>query len=489
MIKSILYILVSFFGTGVNFWVFSKVFPRKEQSEPIRLLPLICYYVFVMFFASINIVRWTGISFFTMALISAGVAGVYIIIRKYAQKSYALVFVNRAVEYFLMAATAGLFAVDNWYGFISTGAVVIFSVAIPLLLMEFRQCSYWQGAILEMLYLSVLTLLKEIYFVYVSVIDKILWDANTKLHTYGAIIYLLILYAGIIVFVKCFTGKKLLKKLLIEYKKETFLTAIGILILCELVLIFQGQGYNVNSLVGTILVVIGLLIGLLYAIAYSVWKSSETQKNFLNMRNQIMEQQYVELRKAYEQNRCIIHDEKHMINYLTECLSSGEVQKAQEFLGVCSKKRNHDSGKFWTGFPTLDFMLNMKKREMDGLSITFSLETDFERMPLNDADFVMLLGNLFDNAIEAAQQCALPERRIKLILQNANDMFLLHMENTCVREPDKKNGRFLTTKRDEKKHGWGIESVKHIVSKHNGEIFFEFAEDVFCVKIVIKMEQ
>lgn len=49
----------------------------------------------------------------------------------------------------------------------------------------------------------------------------------------------------------------------------------------------------------------------------------------------------------------------------------------------------------------------------------------------------------------------------------------------------KKTLNFYTSKKEKDEHGWGIESVKQIVRKYNGEIDFKYDKDFFEVEIII----
>ena len=67
-------------------------------------------------------------------------------------------------------------------------------------------------------------------------------------------------------------------------------------------------------------------------------------------------------------------------------------------------------------------------------------------------------------------------------------MFFMKIVNTFRNQPKIKNQRFITSKEDKKGHGWGIESVKHIVKKNNGEIFFDCSKEYFEVFVSINIE-
>ena len=66
-------------------------------------------------------------------------------------------------------------------------------------------------------------------------------------------------------------------------------------------------------------------------------------------------------------------------------------------------------------------------------------------------------------------------------------MFFMKVINTFKKQPQIKKQRFLTSKEEKKGHGWGIESVKYIVKKYNGEIIFSCSKEYFEVFISINV--
>ena len=96
-----------------------------------------------------------------------------------------------------------------------------------------------------------------------------------------------------------------------------------------------------------------------------------------------------------------------------------------------------------------------------------------------------MLGNLLDNAIEAAEKCVLSKRKIFLRLCNPNEMFLLCLQNSSTRRPIIIEDRFVTSKEDKHAHGLGVESAKRIVEKYNGNISFQYDDEHFEVDILI----
>ena len=171
--------------------------------------------------------------------------------------------------------------------------------------------------------------------------------------------------------------------------------------------------------------------------------------------------------------------------YLKECLETGKPKEALAFIESSQKSIADRSRSFWTGITTLDFMLNIKKRKMDTVNIEFFLDAKVSEIPMEDADFIVVLGNLLDNAIEAAEQCRKENRKIWMSIQNINEMFLMNLKNTCETEPIEKNNKFVTHKKNADRHGLGVESVRRIMEKYQGEISFEYENGFFEVSIII----
>ena len=217
----------------------------------------------------------------------------------------------------------------------------------------------------------------------------------------------------------------------------------------------------------------------------AIKKKTVKEKYFFTAQKKAMELQYQELRKDYERHRHLVHDEKHILSYLKECILKGNDMEALTFLDDSKERMESGSSSFQTGITTLDFMLNSKKRKMDKLGIQFKLRFQISEIPMEDADFVVVLGNRLDNAIEAVGKCTPENRKIWMSIQDVNDMFFLCVKNTYQTAPRRKKDRFITHKSEIQNHGLGIESVKRIMEKYQGEVYFSYNYKVFEAKCMI----
>ena len=155
-------------------------------------------------------------------------------------------------------------------------------------------------------------------------------------------------------------------------------------------------------------------------------------------------------KEHYREYRCLVHDEKYMINFIEESLKSGDLEEIQQLLCRCKEKFVRKD--YWTGISIVDRVITMEKRKMDELDIDFCLNAEV----------------------------------MDIIVKNVNHTLIFKLRNSNSKLPNRKGKKFLTDKMDTAGHGWGIESVKHIVEKYNGSVHFNYDESFFDVLIIIE---
>lgn len=481
--------VASFLETGIGIWIFSKVFPkRKEYGTKQGIASVILYSLIATIFCS---------QFMPNALITVKICIcivpvlLWIIhIRVCKEKNSNLLQESKCItDVVLFSLVMGINAYNAQIGYISNITTLIGGLFPFIFLYIVYECSVFQAYLWELLYLSHIGILKLAYLTYESQRRGLIWINDSRLNTYGSILFKFAISVFVVLLVKCFAIDRLLKQLLNKRKCFALITGLGILsftfAFMDMRRVGLARSFGVNELTAILAVVVCLVIGLVFAFSYAFAKIEQTEKCILEVRNQAIEQQYQELHNAYEQNRCFVHDQKHMVQFLAECLSMGNIQEAEQFLKNYKNSVLQGSHHSWTGISTLDFIINMKNRRMKELGIKFELVASIDEIAIDNADFVVLMGNLFDNAIEASEKCVEESRNIKLTLRTVNRMFLIQMENSNAEIPQKKSNQFLTTKKDIENHGWGVASVEHLVKKYDGSIKFSYDSKKFKVSIIL----
>lgn len=106
-------------------------------------------------------------------------------------------------------------------------------------------------------------------------------------------------------------------------------------------------------------------------------------------------------------------------------------------------------------------------------------------MELEEQEVCSLLGNLLDNAIEAAGEVWEDERIITLKAKMSGKNMYVEIGNPYEGERKKKGENFLTTKENVKEHGIGLKIVGNIVKKHNGILKIDDGDNYFKVSLLV----
>lgn len=166
------------------------------------------------------------------------------------------------------------------------------------------------------------------------------------------------------------------------------------------------------------------------------------------------ELQYLIERKGKQDALGYINDMKSFLQNPDEIVSSGNVEM--------------DS--------LLNYMLQWAKRDLTTVTVNVSIPENI----LPAFDINMILGNLLENAIEAARQSA--EKTLEVLLYYKQGVMTIDIKNSF---PGELRKGFLTTKAEKGNHGIGLSSVKQIVEKYDGLMKIEEQDNLFCVNVIL----
>lgn len=487
MMLFILYNSLGFIETAIGIWIFGKIFPRRQKEEPQFTVGTFCTYGLIYLLIAHNFIK----ADLAVKLLISGIGTLlYLALRwlveEKLQNPKAVKAFYGVVKLLLFIGAGFIISWNTWLGYISNGMIALANIMMPFFLYGFYRCQLRQAYLWEWFYLCNIGLLRCIYAVYVGKMENQNWgvvNITPLLHRYSTVVYGLMIYGAIVLLFRYLPVELILKRILEHHKRMLFLVIFIEWWALTGLMISGIKSIDATVMTVTFGFVIITVFASLFFLTRSLVKTMENEKKLLDVRNTAVELQYRELQIAYEQNRQLIHDEKQLIQYVGECLDAEDYQAASRFLREYRQDIAQKQRRVWTGISTLDFILNVKKRLMDEQMIEFTLEAELDSIPMEDADFVVLLGNLLDNAIEAAGNCEVGKREIRLMLKTVNEMFLLQLSNTSSQMPERKERGFLTSKSDKSAHGFGIKSVESIVEKYQGDITFHYDGDSFEVAV------
>lgn len=180
------------------------------------------------------------------------------------------------------------------------------------------------------------------------------------------------------------------------------------------------------------------------------------------------------------------HDLKNHLLHLRAELQQGKDKDALVYLERMEAELQSPGAYAKTGNRDIDSLLNYKLEKAGQVlsQVECCIHIPAELMP-KSFDINVILGNLLDNAIEAAQDS---ERRwMKFMMRADRGVLLIHVANSFGAAPKKMGKNFLSTKKDAGEHGIGLQNVRRMVERLHGDIEFRREEQVFSVDVMLYM--
>lgn len=199
---------------------------------------------------------------------------------------------------------------------------------------------------------------------------------------------------------------------------------------------------------------------------------------------------YQDIKLIVTANKSLHHDLKNHMISIKYMLDSNEIEEAKAYIEKMESLGKVDYERFDTGSIAVDAMLQIKSLQAKDEGVI--LETNVQ--PLGKANIspishTVILGNLLDNAIEAASKVQLENKRIvSLNMKYEQGALFIRITNPYNYTLKKSGARFLTTKEKPEGHGLGISNVENVVKAHNGYMNINSEDGVFEVTIMMEDE-
>jgi sensor histidine kinase regulating citrate/malate metabolism len=172
------------------------------------------------------------------------------------------------------------------------------------------------------------------------------------------------------------------------------------------------------------------------------------------------------------------HDMKFHLNTMQALAQKQEYEKLNVYIQDFDNQINQIHYLVSTGNTAIDCTLSPKINIAKEKNIPFDYTLILpENLPIRDIDLSVLLGNLVDNALEAAVLCDLPW--IQLQIKPFNNMLSIYVRNSYRGTPATKGSL---------EHGLGVHRIKEIVEKYKGTSRIIPEADSFAVHILLPLE-
>lgn len=217
---------------------------------------------------------------------------------------------------------------------------------------------------------------------------------------------------------------------------------------------------------------------------FNMNRQYEVEKELAHLKTEqaeLLERDYTALNKVYAINAKLFHDFHNHIGILRQLLSQAKWEEALQYLDELQTPVQEIAETVWTGDETVDYIINSKAAAAKERGIQYRAQVEFPRhTDLRSVDLCAVLGNLLDNALEAAAQVPKKEERfVRLTIRRINQMLIIKVENSFHNPPASRDGVLTTSKTKNGLHGWGLKSAQTAVEKYDGTVQTSYKDNIF----------
>ena len=175
------------------------------------------------------------------------------------------------------------------------------------------------------------------------------------------------------------------------------------------------------------------------------------------------------MQSSTEDLQAFRHDMSNQLIILNHLLEEGKDEEARRQLDQLSRFIKGKVIYSTSGNIIIDGLVNYKLQSVASENI--KVETEIvvpKQLNIDIADFVTLLGNLLDNALEALKKVDREQRILTIKIMFSQERLIGRITNTYCGEIYLKDDKILTSKKEKQKHGYGLSNVEKIIKKYNG---------------------
>ena len=200
---------------------------------------------------------------------------------------------------------------------------------------------------------------------------------------------------------------------------------------------------------------------------------------------ELIEIHYAEVENMYRQMRGWRHDYRSHIQVMKAHAAQGEWEALRAYLDQLEDDLSTVDTVVKTGNPMADAILNSKISLARSRHIQVRSDASVPvALDISELDLCVILGNLFDNAIEASLALPEEERLIRVYIDRKGEQLYISFTNfTASGKREKREGRFRSTKGEG--HGFGLVRIDAIVERLGGWLSRNSEEGAFTTEILL----
>ena len=203
---------------------------------------------------------------------------------------------------------------------------------------------------------------------------------------------------------------------------------------------------------------------------------------------ELIETHFQEVDNMYRQIRGWRHDYRNHIQTMKAYAAEENWDAIKDYLNLLDKDLNTVDTVIKTGNAMTDAILNSKINLARSKDIYVKADAHIPyELKIAELDLCVIIGNLFDNAIEASLELPKEQRLIRVYMDMKGTQLYISFTNFCAgKKKMKVNGRFLTTKGENR--GLGLIRIDEIIERQGGYLSRNSEDGAFTTEILLPQE-
>ena len=215
------------------------------------------------------------------------------------------------------------------------------------------------------------------------------------------------------------------------------------------------------------------------------FREKRIDRRIADYQSDLIATHYAEVENMYRQTRGWRHDYRNHIQVLKSYLAMGDIEAASHYLDALDADLNTVDLAMKTGNKMTDIILNSKisLARSKNIQVVADAHVPVE-LSTAEIDLCIIIGNLFDNAIEACMALPKEERMIRVYMEMKNTLLYISFTNsTALKKQKKVNGRFFSSKGEG--HGYGLVRIDTIIDRYQGYISRNSEDGAFTTEVLL----
>lgn len=213
--------------------------------------------------------------------------------------------------------------------------------------------------------------------------------------------------------------------------------------------------------------------------------SRRIDRQIASYQQELVETHYREVDNMYRQIRGWRHDYRNHIQTMKAYAAAEDWEAIRRYLDLLDQDLTTVDTVIKTGNPMADAILNSKISLARSKNIQVVADACIPvKLKSSEIDLCCILGNLFDNAIEASLQLPEERRLIRVYMDMKNTQLYISFTNFTAGKKLSKVGRLFRTTKGEG-HGFGLVRIDAIVERLGGYISRNSEDGAFTTEILL----